>query len=350
MTKRIGEAALLAITLLAFYLCWLIARPFLPAITWALALAVVAYPLHRRLERHLPPGLAAFVSVVLITIILLAPGFSLVQQIVSEASDRLRALAQDLNLLQVREAAGRYSFTRGLLAWMESNLDIDEQVRKLAGAFAAQLPAALRGSIQFVTQFAIMLVMLFYFLRDHEAVVGYLRRLVPLSTTETAEIFRRLSETIQATLYGSLVVKLVQGLLGGLMFWALGLPAAALAGAAMAVLAMIPVVGTSLVWGPAAVVLFVEGNWIKAVILVAWGGLVVSLIDNVLYPLVIAGGLRLHTLAVFVAVLGGLAAFGIAGAVLGPIILATTTALLDVWHMRAANGQLKAEEGHGPTP
>ena len=118
------------------------------------------------------------------------------------------------------------------------------------------------------------------------------------------------------------------------MFWILGLPAPLLFGILMSLLAMLPVVGTSLVWGPAALVLIYQGNWIKAIILVAWGGLVISLIDNFLYPFLVATELRFHTLGVLFAVFGGLVAFGLAGVVLGPVILASTVALLEVWTQR----------------
>lgn len=114
----------------------------------------------------------------------------------------------------------------------------------------------------------------------------------------------RVSETINATLYGNLAVRLVQGLLGGLMFWILGLPAPLLFGILMSLLAMLPVVGTFLVWGPAALVLIYQGSWIKAIILVSWGGVVISLIDNLLYPFLVATELRFHTLGVLFAVFG----------------------------------------------
>jgi predicted PurR-regulated permease PerM len=107
-----------------------------------------------------------------------------------------------------------------------------------------------------------MLLTLFYFLRDHKRLLQYLRQLVPLSQTETDQLFQRVSDTISATLYGNVVVKLVQGVLGGAMFWVLGLPAPVICGAAMALFAMLPVVGTSLIWGPAAIVLLVQGSWV----------------------------------------------------------------------------------------
>jgi predicted PurR-regulated permease PerM len=338
--KRVAEAALLVATCIAFYLCWIIAKPFLTAITWALALAVVGYPIHRWLERRLRPSFAAILSVTVITIILLAPGFSLLRQVIGEARENLGILAQDLSSTHLRQFAEKYGFAQKPLEWLETNFDINEELKRAAGALAGQVPLALRGSIRFVTQFAIMLVMVFYFLRDHDHFTQYLGRLLPLSAGEAGELLHRVSDTIYATVYGSLVVKLVQGLLGGVMFWILGLPAAALFGAAMAVLAMIPIAGTSIVWGPAAIVLLVHGSWIKALILLAWGALVVSLVDNLLYPVLIASDLRLHTLAVFVSIFGGLIAFGVAGVVLGPVILATTVSLLDVWRMRTSSDRL----------
>ena len=105
----------------------------------------------------------------------------------------------------------------------------------------------------------------------------------------------------------------------------------------MSVFAMVPVVGTAIVWGPAAIILLFQGSWVKAIILVVCGGLVVSLMDNLLYPMLVATELRFHTLGVFLSVFGGLISFGLAGVVLGPVILASTAALLEVWQLRAEN-------------
>ena len=118
------------------------------------------------------------------------------------------------------------------------------------------------------------------------------------------------------------------------MFWILGLPAPVLFGAATALFAVLPVMGTAIIWAPVAIFLALSGSWIKAVIRAIWGALVVGLIDNFLYPILVAGELRFHPLAVFFAVFGGLIAFGISGVVLGPVILAITVALLEIWQVR----------------
>jgi predicted PurR-regulated permease PerM len=335
--KQVGDAALLLLTGLALYLCWLLAQPFLTAIAWALALAVVAHPLHRRFEFFLHPNLAALCSVIVVALVLLTPGAFLLQKFFDEASGALRLIGQNLNSAVFRELAERYPFFATAFRWLQTTFDLNQELKRAAGFLAGHAPAVLSGSVQVVTQAAIMLVTLFYFLRDRRSLLRFLFRLAPLSSSESHELVHRVSETISATLYGNLVVKLVQGVLGGLMFWILGLPAPLLFGILMALLAMLPVVGTSLVWGPAAIVLLYQGSWVKAIVLIVWGGLVVSLIDNLLYPMLVATELRFHTLGVLFSVFGGLIAFGLAGFVLGPVILASTVALLEIWRLRTKN-------------
>jgi predicted PurR-regulated permease PerM len=195
-----------------------------------------------------------------------------------------------------------------------------------------------------VAELLITFFALFYCFRDRRQALQNLRSLVPLSEGETEAVFTRVIDTLHATIYGTLLVGLVQGVMGGLMFWALGLPAALLWGVVMAILGIIPVLGTFIVWAPAALLLALEGGWGRALILVAWGGLVVSLVDNLLYPILVGQRLRLHTLPVFVAIVGGVALFGSAGIVLGPVTLATTVALIEVWRRRTAGGRT-AETG-----
>ena len=155
-------------------------------------------------------------------------------------------------------------------------------------------------------------------------------------------------DTISAVVFGTLAVAVVQGTLGGLMFWWLGLPAPILWGAIMAVLAILPLFGAALIWVPAALYLAINGEWDKALLLTAWGTIVVGLIDNLLYPLLVKNKLRIHTVPVFIAVLGGLFAFGATGVVLGPLILAVALALVDIWRRRMALGAI--EEGVNKPP
>lgn len=333
--RQVRDAALLLLTGLALYLCWLIARPFLAGITWALALAVVAYPVNRRLEGWLRPNPAALLSVLTVVTVLLAPGTLLVQKGLQEAGGSLDAFQQNFNSARIHQFIDQYPAVAKMVDRIAAQFDLNEEIKRASGMLARQASAVLGGSIRLITQIVIMLVALFFFLRDHERLLRLLEHLLPLSIAETDRLFHRVSDTIYATLYGNVAVKLVQGFLGGAMFWALDLPAPVLCGMTMAVAAMLPVVGTSVVWGPAVIFLLIQGSWVQAIVLTAWGSLVVSLIDNFLLPILVASELRMHTLGVFLSVLGGLVAFGFAGIVLGPVILASTAALLEVWQQRA---------------
>jgi predicted PurR-regulated permease PerM len=141
----------------------------------------------------------------------------------------------------------------------------------------------------------------------------------------------RTREVIDASVYGVITVAVIQGALGGLAFWALGLPSAIIWGVVMVFLSMVPMLGAFLVWVPAAIYLALTGQYVKAVILVLWGTLVIGMIDNFLRPKLVGGRTRLHELLIFFAVLGGLNVFGVLGVVLGPVVLAITLSLIDVY-------------------
>ena len=318
----------------AFYLCWVMVRPFLAVLTWAAAFALLVHPLHARLERRTRPNAAALLSVCIVAILIVAPALFISQRLFAELSSALRAVGTDMNSIDLHAKLQQYPRMANILESLQTKLDLDQQIRTGTGLVAGKVAAWVSGSVWLFTQFFITFLTLFYFLRDRAALLGFFRRLIPLPTREIDDIFDRIGKTVNASLYGNLLVKLVQGFLGGIMFWILGLPAPALCGAAMALFAVLPVMGTAIVWLPVAILLALSGSWIKAAVIASWGALVVGLIDNLLYPLLIAGELRFHPLAVFFAIFGGLLAFGVAGVVLGPVILAITVVLLEIWEAR----------------
>jgi len=188
--------------------------------------------------------------------------------------------------------------------------------------------------------FCLIFYLLFYFLRDRRAALRSLRSLSPFTEAEMDRLFGRVGDTIHATICGTLAVSSAQGLLGGLMFWWLGLPTPLLWGVVMASLAVVPVVGAYVVWIPAALFLTLEGSWGKALILSLWGMLVVGTIDNLLRPILVGNRLKIHTLLAFISVVGGLILFGPSGLVLGPVTLAVTLSLLEIWRSRIATEAL----------
>jgi predicted PurR-regulated permease PerM len=338
--ERALALVLVVATALAVYLCYLLTRPFLPALTWALALAVVAHPLHDWLERRLRrANLAAGVTVVLVAVTIVAPTVFLTQRLGREAARGVEWLQSESTLGHWQAALEGHPRLAYVLSSLGANIDLGNAVEQFSSTLSAAISSVLTGSVWAIAQLLITFLALFYFFRDRRPALRVLRSLVPLSRAEIEEVFRWVADTIYATVYGTLAVALVQGLLGGLMFWVLGLPAALLWGAVMALFAVVPVLGAFVVWVPAALFLALAGSWVKAVILTAWGAGVVSLIDNLLYPILVGKRMRLHTLPVLIAIVGGILLLGSAGLILGPVALAVTVALVDIWRRRTAGGQ-----------
>jgi predicted PurR-regulated permease PerM len=336
---------LLGATALALYLCYRLAHPFLPALAWALALAVVAHPLYAWLLSHLHrPNVAAGLAVVLVAMLLMAPTLFVLTHLGQEVAGGVDRLQTEAASGRWRAVIERHPRLAPALHWLETHINVRGEVDRAVTTLTARLPALVTGSLWAVVEWLVVLFFLFYFFRDRHKALQTLRTLVPLSEAETTEVYARVADTLHATLYGTLVVALVQGALGGLMFWWLGLPAPLVWGMVMALLAVVPILGAFVVWVPAAVFLALEGQWGKALLLTGWGGLVIALIDNLLYPVLVGQRLRLHTLPVFIAMLGGIALFGASGLILGPLVLALTQALVDVWRRRTAGGRT-AEPG-----
>jgi predicted PurR-regulated permease PerM len=346
LTRERALALVLVIaTGIACFLCYLLARPFLPTLAWALALAVIARPVHDWIAarvRH--PGLAAGLAVAFVAVLLIAPASFVLQQLTSEAAGRVEQLQAEAENGRWQATLEQYPRLAPALRWARENLNVEREVQRSVTRLTDDVTSLVKGSVWGVVQLLLTLFALFFFLRDRRAVLGLVRSLVPLSETETSDVFRRVADTIHATVFGTLFVAVIQGTLGGLMFWWLGLPVPILWGTVMALLAVVPWLGAFVVWVPAAAYLALSGDIGKAVLLTAWGTIVVGLIDNLLYPLVVGHRLRLHTLAVFIAIVGGLMVFGASGVILGPVILAITLALVEIWRRRTAGGRA-AEEG-----
>lgn len=331
---------LVAATALLLVLCWQLVQPFMSPLAWALALAVVGHPLHGWIARRIDkPGLAAGLAVAAIAVIIVAPAIFVGNSIVREAATGVKVIQAGLEDGNWREQLARSPRFGSAFSAIEKQANLGSQLQGMAAEAGKRLTQVVTGSAWAVVELLLTLFVLFYLFRDRREALGTLRSLVPLSERETDEVFTRVADTIHATIFGTLVVAAVQGTLGGLMFWWLGLPAPILWGAVMALFAIVPVLGAFVIWLPAAVFLAASGQWGKAAILTAWGGIVVALIDNLLYPILVGKKLRLHTVPVFFAIVGGLAVFGAAGLILGPVVLALTDAILEIWRRRTADGR-----------
>lgn len=328
--------------------------PFLPAIVTSAVLAALAFPAHERFARLLrQPSVAAFATTVIIFLIVLLPLVWLVM-----------ALPAQLGALGWigREAAGTIGPGGYLWAWADR---IGMQLGFPPGAFAATVDEQLSGFVQlgagrmlafltgvggWILQAGIAVFTLFYLLRDGRQVVDGIARLVPLEAGQTQALLGRTREVVFATVFGNVVIAIVQGTLGGLAFWIVGLPAPILWGVVMGVLSLLPIVGPVFVWAPAVVYLLLAGEMARAIALLIFGAVLVSTIDNLLRAIVVGNRAELHPLAVFFSVLGGIVMVGAAGIFVGPVLFVVALALLRMTTLALDGRAGAAEAGTPPSP
>jgi predicted PurR-regulated permease PerM len=333
---HVQTLVLMAATALGIYVCFRLAAPFISAIAWALALAVLFAPFQRwlesRLKRH---GWAALVATVVLGLGVLVIVTFVGQRLFMESTKGVEIIKTKVETGEWRQAIEAQPRLAPLADWIEQNLDLPGTVKTVATWLTATAGSIVRGSLAQVIAFGLTFYLLFFFLRDRRVALQALRSLAPLTRPEMDRLFGRVADSVYAIVYGTLTVAAVQGLLGGLMFWWLGLPAPLIWGIVMALLSVVPVLGTFVVWVPAAFFLAVEGSFGKALILVLWGMLVIGTIDNLLRPILVGNRLKLHPVLAFMSVVGGLILFGPSGLILGPVALTVTMELLGIWRARS---------------
>ena len=348
---------LLALVSVAFVAILL---PFYGAVFWGAVLAIIFQPVQRRIEGRLNQrrGWAAAITLILILLIVILPMSLLTGALVQEGTSIYKRMSDgDLNfggyLVQVRDALP--SFARDIL--MRFGLYDLEGVQARISEFAmtgSQFLATKAFSIgqntfQFLSSFAIMLYLLFFLLRDGREVAAAMRRAIPLGEVYKQHLLVKFTTVIKATVKGNIAVAAIQGALGGFIFWVLGLQGAVLWGVLMAVLSLLPAVGASLIWGPVAIYFLATGAIWQAIVLTAFGAIVIGLADNVLRPILVGKDTKLPDYVILISTLGGLALFGLNGFVIGPLIAALFMA---AWSLYAEAREehevvaVPAEEAH----
>lgn len=334
--QRIFFAALLLGVSAAFV--WLI-RGFVQPIFWAVALGIVFFPMQRKLDKLLKgrTSLAAACSVIIILLIVVLPLGALITAVAGEAAglyERIRT--NEINV-------------SGAIDWVEQQVpiivetadsigvDLDRVQSQLTSSavtvsqfIATRAVAIGQDTIRITVYFFLMLYLLYFFMRDGKRILEGIVRALPFGDERERHLLERFAEVSRATIKGTLVVGIVQGLIGGIMFAAFGISAPVLWGVIMAFLSIIPAVGPALVWLPAAIILIANGSIWSGIIMIIIGSLIIGLVDNLLRPVLVGRDTRMADYLILLSTLGGLTAFGISGVVIGPIIAAF---FLSVWEM-----------------
>ena len=335
-----NRALLLLLVTVTFALGWIL-LPFYGTILWASIIALLFAPVFRWLMARLQGRrtLAALLTLIIVLVVVIVPFTLITAALAREAmgvSDRVQSGELDpaLYLRRVFDA---------LPGWKMALLDrfgladFDTLQRRLtkAVALASQFIASRalgvgQDTFEFVADLFITAYIAFFLIRDGDSLMHVVRRAIPLSPEPKRELLGKFATVLRATVKGNLVVAAIQGALGGIAFWFLGVGAAVLCGVLMAFLSLLPAVGAALVWFPVAAYFFIIGAVWKSVALFAYGALVIGLVDNLLRPILVGRDTRMPDFVVMITTLGGMAVFGINGFVLGPTIAAMFIA---VWHI-----------------
>ncbi len=316
--------ALLVISLLLFLL---LIRPFFKPIGVAFIGSILVYPMYKWTSSvSRSRTFAASVSILTLIVLFVAPLIFITYEVYQELTELLLLLRGSYSPEYVRSLANAVNSLPGA---SEIIAGVSETAQRTASYFAAQAFFTIKNFLWFLVEIFVVLITIFFVLRDSSSLLARTHALSPFKKQETDTVLNKIRDTIYATVFGVVVVAMVQGFLGGVGFAILGLKSPVLWGCAMALLAMIPFLGAPVIWFPAVVYLFLHGQFMSALFLFLWGAFVVGLIDNVLRPLIIGGKARLHPLLVFFSAFGGIILLGPVGIFFGPIILSITLVLAD---------------------
>ncbi len=335
----------LFLTFLSIYLLYRILSPFLTSIIWAILLAMVFYPLFQRLQRLLKNRkfLSALIMTLLVLVIIVLPFTLLMLSLAGEVVDvyyRVEEMIKTGQLQAYLERVKEIPMLEWIFARLGQHIDLSQtdplplllkNLKQISTFIFNQTTTLLKGFSTFIAGFFFTLLSLYYLFKDGSLFFKGLKEMVPLPSKERDLLIQRFKDMIYATIYGGILIAIIQGFLGGLFFWALGLSSPIFWGTAMALLSFIPIGGTALIWAPAAIILLIGGAVLKGLLLLGLGVLVISMVDNFLRPFFISAKTNIHPLLLFFAVLGGIQAFGLIGLVAGPLIATLFLTLIEIY-------------------
>lgn len=340
--------------------------PFYGAVFWAVVLTILFMPVQRRLLRAcgerrnlatlgttLACLLVAVIPVIITGTLLVREGTTLFQRL---ESGELDLNAQMDTFREALPVSLQLQLQRlGLDDWSGLRERFSSAALEGSQFIATRAFSIGQNTLSFVVSFFVMLYLLFFLLRDGTALLAKVRKAIPLGETKKRRLFNKFTRVVRATVKGNLVVALVQGTLGGAIFAVLGIPSAILWGVLMVLLSLLPAVGAGLVWGPVALYFLLSGAVAKGVVLIAFGVLVIGLVDNVLRPILVGRDTKMPDYLVLISTLGGLVLFGLNGFVIGPLVAALFVSIWSIFteqepQARPSSGAIIMPDGAGAPP
>lgn len=323
------------------YLVWEMVSPFVAALALSAIIVTICYPLHEQILRKIPRNnetVAALLTTVIVLTIVIIPLFFITSALVNEAV----SVYKIVNSEQIGFEGSLYSFESTVKKFLPGfELNITAYVKQSASWLASNLGAIFAGTASTIFLFFIAIIGSFYLFRDGRILIRELVRISPLPDSQDELIVKRLGRAVRSVATGTVLIALIQGFLTGLGLWMFGFERAILWGVLAAFGALIPSVGTTVVFIPAILYLLVYGLYFKAIGVLIWGLLAVGLIDNLLGPYLMSRGNKMHPFLILLAVLGGISYFGPIGFIVGPVLVSLFVVLLELYSVHISDQSRK---------
>jgi len=330
---------LLVILALLGYLSYQIISPFLTPIAWAIVFSVVFYPVYAFICKHIKvKAIASSVTVLLILAVIIVPitymSFLLIDELQmigdymnAGGLDFIRAQSEKIKASPLFERLSSFIGTGDVPA---ADLIMDN-LKKVGKFVAENLSIRFTNIISAAVNFLFMIFTIFFLFKDGPGFLTKVQDYMPFSEEQKARLAMQMKDMIASTVYGGVAVAIIQGFLGGIAFYIIGIESPILWGIAMSVMSFVPLVGTLSIWGPASIYLIVQGDLLRGIGLILFGTFVISMVDNILKPLIIGSRTKMPTIIIFFSVLGGIKAFGIIGLIMGPLIMAVFVSVFEIF-------------------
>lgn len=346
--NRFYFISLLGLVILLGYLSYEIFKPFFSPLAWAIVLAIVFYPLLNFISRYIKrPSLASLITLFLILLIIIGP-FSYISFLIALELKELPAYLSGGGIDEIKQTVQNRPYIQAIMnkiiqTFNMTEAEIDKSVVENLSRFGKEMvnkiTKGIGNIVSLSVDFIFMAIALFLILKDGAVFFEKVKDYLPFSEEQKEHLISQMRDVIVSTIYGGVIVAIVQGTIGGLTFFFLGISSPALWGLAISIASFIPLIGAFGIWGPMTVYLFIRGDILEGIILAIVGTFIISLIDNILKPIIIGGRTKMPVLLIFFSVLGGIQLFGLIGLIMGPLVVAIFFTVIDIFRHLEEGGK-----------
>jgi predicted PurR-regulated permease PerM len=313
--------------------------PFIYPIFWAAIIAVIFFPTYKKIQKYIQHNsISSFISILLIFALVFLPLIGIIFLTLNQSVTLYKSVSDGNLIFDIENVTNRLNTLPIIGDYIDTIKSewpnyIEQATKSVTLFLYSSFVQFTQLSLRFVFMLFIMVYTLFYFLKDGEKFLTSLMYLSPLGDKHEQKIFKKFTSTIRATIKGTFIIGAIQGTLGGILFWATGIPGVIVWGVVMTALSVIPAIGSFIIWLPAGLVMIALGNIWQGLLILIFGSLVIGTIDNLLRPILVGKDIEMHPLIVLFSTLGGIIIFGISGFIIGPIIAALFLSFISLYDM-----------------